>query len=190
MTERKTTIAIAKALDPVLPKTDTKETKTSLPFQPSQNWALLQKSLPQATTSKKRKRTSNTETTNPPKPKAQKIKPSLSTYNPWRPHASTSRSAGNPLLVLTSEDKNIRYAPLAICLTMRSGRYVAIDCEMVGTGPKGTEDLLARVAIVNYLGQVLLDVFVKPTLRVTDWRTKYSGIRPADLLNDAGTFIP
>lgn len=61
---------------------------------------------------------------------------------------------------------------------------------MVGVGPKGTEDLLARVAIVNYFGQVLLDAFVKPSQRVTDWRTKYSGIRPADVLNDSGTFIP
>jgi len=30
--------------------------------------------------------------------------------------------------------------------------------------------------------------FVKPTERVTDWRTKYSsGIRPADVLNESGT---
>ena len=79
---------------------------------------------------------------------------------------------------------------LAVSLTSRPGRYVAIDCEMVGVGPKGAEDLLARVAIVNYLGQVLLDAFVKPSQRVTDWRTKYSGIRPADVLNDSGTFIP
>ena len=64
---------------------------------------------------------------------------------------------------------------------------MAIDCEMVGAGANGAEDVLARVSVVNYFGQVLLDVFVKPTERVTDWRTKYSGIRPADVLNESGT---
>src|SRR5436190_8611325 len=68
----------------------------------------------------------------------------------------------------------------------RPGRYVALDCEMVGVGPNGTEDALARVSIVNYYGNVLFDTFVSPTQRVTDWRTKYSGIRPADVLNSEG----
>ena len=58
---------------------------------------------------------------------------------------------------------------------------------MVGYGPEGAEDMLARVSIVNYFGQVLLDAYVRPTARVTDWRTKYSGIRPADVLNPDGT---
>jgi RNA exonuclease 4 len=58
---------------------------------------------------------------------------------------------------------------------------------MVGVGPDGTEDALARVSVVNYHGNVLLDVYVSPNQRVTDWRTKYSGIRPADVLNPEGT---
>ena len=58
---------------------------------------------------------------------------------------------------------------------------------MVGTGPEGTEDMLARVSIVNFFGQVLLDAYVRPSGRVTDWRTKFSGIRPADVLNSDGT---
>ena len=58
---------------------------------------------------------------------------------------------------------------------------------MVGVGPNGTEDLLARVSVVNYFGHVLLDAFIAPSQRVTDWRTKYSGIRPADVLNESGT---
>jgi RNA exonuclease 4 len=57
---------------------------------------------------------------------------------------------------------------------------------MVGVGTNGTEDALARVSIVNYYGNVLLDTFVSPTQRVTDWRTKHSGIRPADVLNSEG----
>ena len=58
---------------------------------------------------------------------------------------------------------------------------------MVGVGPNGIDDALARVSIVNYHGNVLLDVYVSPNQRVTDWRTKYSGIRPADVLNSEGT---
>ena len=58
---------------------------------------------------------------------------------------------------------------------------------MVGVGKEGLEDSLARVTVVNYFGHLLLDAFVAPTQRVIDWRTKYSGIRPADLLNPSGT---
>ena len=38
-----------------------------------------------------------------------------------------------------------------------------------------------RVCIVNNFGTVLLDKFVRPGERVTEFRTKYSGVRPADL---------
>jgi RNA exonuclease 4 len=55
---------------------------------------------------------------------------------------------------------------------------------MVGTLADGSEDVLARVSLVNFYGNVLLDEYVTPTARVTDWRTKYSGIRPSDVLNN------
>jgi RNA exonuclease 4 len=58
---------------------------------------------------------------------------------------------------------------------------------MVGLAPDGVQDCLARVSIVNYFGLVLYDVYIKPTGRVTDWRTKYSGIRPADVLSPEGS---
>ncbi|CAO1617020.1 unnamed protein product [Parajaminaea phylloscopi] len=61
------------------------------------------------------------------------------------------------------------------------GQYVAIDCEMVGVGPKGSESVLARVSIVNWHGHVLLDRFVRPMEKVTDYRTWVSGIRAKDL---------
>ena len=61
------------------------------------------------------------------------------------------------------------------------GNYVAIDCEMVGVGPRGTGNALARVSIVNWHGHVVLDTFVKPKERVTDYRTWVSGVRPGDL---------
>ncbi|KAL5292419.1 REXO4 family protein [Megaselia abdita] len=60
---------------------------------------------------------------------------------------------------------------------------VSIDCEMVGVGLNGTDDMLARVSIVNQKGEILLDKYVKPTEPVVDYRTKYSGIRPQDITN-------
>ncbi|KAF1797894.1 ribonuclease H-like domain-containing protein [Mucor lusitanicus] len=64
------------------------------------------------------------------------------------------------------------------------GKYVAIDCEMVGVGPDGTDSALARVSIVNYNGAVLLDCYVKPQEKVTDYRTHVSGIEPHHLESD------
>ena len=61
-------------------------------------------------------------------------------------------------------------------------RIVAIDCEMVGVGPEGTESSLARVSLVNFHGAVLLDVFVRQRERVTDYRTHVSGVREKDML--------
>ncbi|CDO76386.1 hypothetical protein BN946_scf184578.g3 [Trametes cinnabarina] len=63
------------------------------------------------------------------------------------------------------------------------GKYVAMDCEMVGVGIDGEESALARVSLVNFHGAVLLDVFVRPRERVVDYRTQYSGIRPADMVH-------
>ncbi|KAG2347371.1 ribonuclease H-like protein [Suillus weaverae] len=62
------------------------------------------------------------------------------------------------------------------------GKYLAIDCEMVGVGIDGEESTLARVSIVNYWGAVQLDEFVKQKERVVDYRTKWSGIRPSDMV--------
>ncbi|KAL5638564.1 hypothetical protein ACGC1H_005286 [Rhizoctonia solani] len=63
------------------------------------------------------------------------------------------------------------------------GRYVAIDCEMVGVGENGAESSLARASIVDFQGRVILDEFVSQRERVTDYRTQVSGIRPKDMIN-------
>lgn len=63
------------------------------------------------------------------------------------------------------------------------GTYVAIDCEMVGVGPKGSTSVLARVAVVNWHGHVVYDRFVRPREPVTDYRTWVSGVRARDLRN-------
>jgi hypothetical protein len=67
-----------------------------------------------------------------------------------------------------------------------AGRYVGMDCEMVGVGPEGRESALARVSLVNFHGHTLLDAFVAQKEAVTDYRTKWSGIRPRDLRPEQG----
>ncbi|XP_058976724.1 RNA exonuclease 4-like [Musca domestica] len=67
--------------------------------------------------------------------------------------------------------------------TNQWNKYVAMDCEMVGVGFNGQEDMLARVSIVNKNGEIIIDKFVKPQEAVTDYRTSISGIRPHDIEN-------
>ncbi|XP_053485477.1 interferon-stimulated 20 kDa exonuclease-like 2 [Ictalurus furcatus] len=62
-------------------------------------------------------------------------------------------------------------------------KYVALDCEMVGTGLKGHCSELARCSIVSYDGDVIYDKFIKPVNPVTDLRTPWSGVRWRDLHN-------
>lgn len=62
-------------------------------------------------------------------------------------------------------------------------RYVAMDCEMVGVGERGLDNMLARVSIVNKFGDCIYDKFVKPREAVVDYRTPVSGVRREDLLN-------
>lgn len=64
----------------------------------------------------------------------------------------------------------------------RIGKYVGIDCEMVGVGPEGIHSALARVSIVNYYGVTILDLYVRPVEFVTDFRTAVSGITPKHLV--------
>ncbi|RYP34638.1 hypothetical protein DL767_004198 [Monosporascus sp. MG133] len=56
------------------------------------------------------------------------------------------------------------------------GRYVALDCEMVGVGPEGRDSALARVTLVDFHGRQVYDSFVRPRERVTDWRTAITGL--------------
>ena len=74
-----------------------------------------------------------------------------------------------------------------LSVTAEAGRYVAIDCEMVGVGPTpDTDSALARISLVNYHGHQLYDSFVLPKEAVTDYRTHVSGITPR-LLQSART---
>lgn len=60
-------------------------------------------------------------------------------------------------------------------------KYVALDCEMVGVGSNGKSSVLARACVTDFDGAVLYDSFVKVDERVTDFRTQWSGVRPANL---------
>lgn len=57
---------------------------------------------------------------------------------------------------------------------------VALDCEMVEDCMG--RDMVARVSIVDMNLQTIYDTFVAPTAPVRDYRTRYSGVRPRDLI--------
>ncbi|XP_038132055.1 apoptosis-enhancing nuclease [Cyprinodon tularosa] len=69
------------------------------------------------------------------------------------------------------------------CLASGSASVVALDCEMVGTGPGGRCNELARCSIVDYQGNILYDKYVRPCQPVTNFRTPWSGIRRHHLHN-------
>lgn len=72
--------------------------------------------------------------------------------------------------------------------TNLAGKYIALDCEMVGFGPTPNDDSqLARVSIVNYHGHQIYDSFVLPQVPITDYRTHITGIT-AKTLEDARPF--
>ncbi|KAE8444537.1 hypothetical protein EG329_014461 [Mollisiaceae sp. DMI_Dod_QoI] len=58
---------------------------------------------------------------------------------------------------------------------------VALDCEMVGAHDGHAEQsILARLSVIDFLtGEVIIDALVQPDERVTNWRTRYSGVTPA-----------
>lgn len=62
------------------------------------------------------------------------------------------------------------------CTGPLPSKCVAIDCEMVGTGPRGRVSELARCSVVSYHGDVLYDKYVRPEMPIVDYRTRWSGI--------------
>lgn len=63
--------------------------------------------------------------------------------------------------------------------------YFALDCEMVGVGPEGLDSALARLSIINWDNELVLDTYVKVLDEVTDYRTFVSGIRQKDIKSDS-----
>uniref|UniRef100_A0A8C4TMK5 Apoptosis-enhancing nuclease-like n=1 Tax=Erpetoichthys calabaricus TaxID=27687 RepID=A0A8C4TMK5_ERPCA len=73
--------------------------------------------------------------------------------------------------------------PNTPCPFLMPSKLVAVDCEMVGTGPRGCCSELARCSIVSYNGTVLYDKYIKPKQPVVDYRTPWSGIWSHHLQN-------
>ncbi|XP_004871292.1 interferon-stimulated 20 kDa exonuclease-like 2 isoform X1 [Heterocephalus glaber] len=99
-----------------------------------------------------------------------------------------ARSQKKPLQKKPPQKSAAQNAPQAHSDSVRSGasqkpgKMVAIDCEMVGTGPKGHVSSLARCSIINYDGDVLYDEYVLPPCPIVDYRTRWSGIRKHHML--------
>lgn len=79
------------------------------------------------------------------------------------------------------ESQSVIFITLGPLVPLSLTKALALDCEMVGVGPKGEESIAARVSIVNQYGKCVYDKYVKPTEPVTDYRTAVSGIRPENL---------
>ncbi|KAG8689715.1 3'-5' exonuclease [Ceratobasidium sp. 394] len=153
---------------------------------PGSNWLALQKSLPSKGNKPKRQKQSGgtPSATSPAFPRGGVAEP-----------ASSSRASASRTVLETGgtddankEIKQLRKLVLGMGtagedLVGEPGRYLALDCEMVGVGEDGKESSLARASIVDYHGRVVLDEFVQQRERVTDYRTQYSGVRPEDMIH-------
>lgn len=58
---------------------------------------------------------------------------------------------------------------------------VALDCEMVGTGKYGGRSSVARVTLIDWEGNPIVDTYVSQNRPVTDYRTFVSGITKENL---------
>lgn len=107
-------------------------------------------------------------------------------YHPSSSKASASHSSSKPSTSTHSLSSSSDGPSVSSSQKPSEGipsKYLAFDCEMVGTGPKGRISHLARCSVVSYDGDVVYDKFIKPSVPVTDYRTRWSGIRPRDLVS-------
>ncbi|KAH8087868.1 ribonuclease H-like domain-containing protein [Cristinia sonorae] len=174
-------------------KTEVKSVK------PSSNWLALQKSLPASSSSKsssharkkiKKEHSSSTPVATPQTTVVGEETNFVRGYQPLQPVASTSSA----VLTTYSGPSNKNGESVDALRKMvageleysesqkQPGKYLALDCEMVGVGIDGSESSLARVSMVNFYGAVMLDEFVRQRERVVDYRTEFSGIRPSDMV--------
>ncbi|CAE6469027.1 unnamed protein product [Rhizoctonia solani] len=60
-------------------------------------------------------------------------------------------------------------------------RYRALSCLAVGAGAGGSVNMLAKVTVVDYWGNEMMEAFVRPTEPVVDYRTAHTGITEENL---------
>ncbi|KAG1758329.1 hypothetical protein EDD22DRAFT_981468 [Suillus occidentalis] len=95
------------------------------------------------------------------------------------------RSSGQLLVLLGDERYSVpinfrsRISSLQTYPVPSSDKILALSCTNVGVGPGGTTAMLARVSVVDYKGQVILDTYVSPTMQVSDYRTATTADTPA-----------
>ncbi|KAF7298811.1 FAD/NAD(P)-binding domain-containing protein [Mycena indigotica] len=53
---------------------------------------------------------------------------------------------------------------------------LSLSTVCVGVGPGGTTSMVARIVVVNFQGETILDKFVAPTVPVVDYRAAQTGI--------------
>lgn len=119
------------------------------------------------------------------KGKLQTVEASTSGKAPKRKRTELKDAiAGPPAVIEPNENDNKVYAGGLYVKSLKEEirqRYVGLDCEMVGIGIDGKQSALARCCVVDFDGNVLYDQHVRPPGFVTDFRTKYSGVRKSDL---------
>mmetsp|Transcript_5141 Transcript_5141/g.14704 ORF Transcript_5141/g.14704 Transcript_5141/m.14704 type:complete len:279 (-) Transcript_5141:124-960(-) len=79
-----------------------------------------------------------------------------------------------------SRSSNKAAAEVELSLEQQA-QYVALDCEMVGTGYRGNKSSVARVTLVGWNGETIYDEFIRQDREVTDYRTFVSGITAEDM---------
>lgn len=155
--------------------------------KPSSNWQALQKKLPSAESSNAPRKRRKVEHTNVSPAESTVVGQTFVETSFIREQQSKGAAPladevrnGESLSALRSMiSGELNYSPHQ----QQPGKYLALDCEMVGVGPEGKESSLARASLVNYHGAIQLDVFVRQRERVVDYRTEFSGVRPKDMID-------
>jgi len=68
------------------------------------------------------------------------------------------------------------------------GKYVAVAAQVVYYGIVSRLPMVAKVVVVDYRGNIILDTLVRPTQPISDYRTAETGLQPVTFAN-APTFI-
>lgn len=103
------------------------------------------------------------------------------------PLQTTPAETAEPISVLSPHPSFPDIENEGVSETALPGKFVALDCEMVGVGPEPNRDsALARVSLVNFHGHQVYDSYVQVPrkLEITDYRTAVSGIEPRHLRSD------
>ena len=99
--------------------------------------------------------------------------------------SSSSIQCQSSRRVKTTNDKCNKSIKNEVVVSLEEQRmYLAMDCEMVGVGPYGRKSALARITIVDWDYNIVLDQFIKPNEPVVDYRTYVSGITEDDLFHN------